>query len=97
MPPDIRIDWETYNVDPNDRKLVDLVVAYGDAFPLKDADGSEVLSGAFRVSDEGIQTAWERNESPFSEETSASLQSMTVSTFAILSKHRCTNINFKDL
>ncbi|XP_029979404.1 deleted in lung and esophageal cancer protein 1 isoform X2 [Sphaeramia orbicularis] len=38
---DIRMDWETYNVDKNDRKLVDVVVAFGDAFPVKDADGNE--------------------------------------------------------
>nr|CBN81993.1 Deleted in lung and esophageal cancer protein 1 [Dicentrarchus labrax] len=74
---DIRMDWETYNVDPNDRKLVDVVVAYGDAFPVKDADGNEVLSGALRISDGSIQTVWERNETPGSEGTSGSLQSMT--------------------
>ncbi|KAM9839708.1 deleted in lung and esophageal cancer protein 1 [Aulostomus maculatus] len=43
---DIRLDWETYNIDQNDRKLVDVLVVYGDAFPLKDADGNELLSGA---------------------------------------------------
>ncbi|XP_038584685.1 deleted in lung and esophageal cancer protein 1 [Micropterus salmoides] len=74
---DIRIDWETYNVDPNDHKLVDVVVAYGDAFPVKDADGNKVLSGALRISDGNVQTAWERNQSPSSEGTSASLQSVT--------------------
>ncbi|KAF3703629.1 Deleted in lung and esophageal cancer protein 1 Deleted in lung cancer protein 1 [Channa argus] len=51
---DIRMDWETYNVDQNDRKLVDVVVAYGDAFPVKDADGNEVIpaksSGTIYVS-----------------------------------------------
>lgn len=74
------MDWETYNVDRNDRQLVDVVVSYGDAFPLKDADGNEVLSGALRISDGSIQTAWERNETPDSEGTSASLQSMIVRT-----------------
>nr|XP_046227112.1 deleted in lung and esophageal cancer protein 1 isoform X2 [Scatophagus argus] len=74
---DIRLDWETYNVDPNDRKLVDVVVACGDAFPFKDADGNEVLSGALRISGGNIQTDWGRNGTPDSEETSASLQSMT--------------------
>uniref|UniRef100_A0A3P9CVN0 DLEC1 cilia and flagella associated protein n=1 Tax=Maylandia zebra TaxID=106582 RepID=A0A3P9CVN0_9CICH len=38
---DIRLDWETYNVDQNDGKLLDFVVVFGDAFPLKDADGNE--------------------------------------------------------
>ncbi|XP_070842315.1 deleted in lung and esophageal cancer protein 1 [Chaetodon trifascialis] len=74
---DIRLDWETYNVDPNDRKLVDVVVAYGDAFPLKDADGNEVLSGALRISDGSVQTGWDRNGTPGSEGTSASYQSIT--------------------
>lgn len=35
---DIRLDWETYNIIPNDRKLVDMVMSYGESFPLKDAD-----------------------------------------------------------
>ncbi|XP_044032520.1 deleted in lung and esophageal cancer protein 1 isoform X2 [Siniperca chuatsi] len=74
---DIRIDWETYNIDQNDRKLVDIVVAYGDAFPVKDADGNEVLIGALRISDGNIHTTWERNETPCSEGKSTSLQSMT--------------------
>uniref|UniRef100_A0A8C9YRN9 DLEC1 cilia and flagella associated protein n=1 Tax=Sander lucioperca TaxID=283035 RepID=A0A8C9YRN9_SANLU len=74
---DIRMDWETYNIDQNDRKLVDVVVAYGHAFPVKDADGNEVLSGAIGISGGDIQTAWERNKTPGSEGTSDSLQSMT--------------------
>ncbi|XP_023122061.2 deleted in lung and esophageal cancer protein 1 [Amphiprion ocellaris] len=74
---DIRIDWEIYNIDQNDRKLVDLVVTYGDAFPIKDADGNELLSGALRLSDGNIQTVWERGETRGSEGTSSSLQSVT--------------------
>lgn len=81
MLPDIRMDWETYNVDQNDRQLVDVVVSYGDAFPLKDADGNEVLSGALRISDGSIQTAWEGNETSDSEGTCTSHQSMIVRTF----------------
>ncbi|XP_078137059.1 deleted in lung and esophageal cancer protein 1 isoform X3 [Sander vitreus] len=75
---DIRMDWETYNIDQNDRKLVDVVVAYGHAFPVKDADGNEVLSGAIGISGGDIQTAWERNKTPGSEGTSDYLQSMTM-------------------
>ncbi|XP_030612582.1 deleted in lung and esophageal cancer protein 1 isoform X2 [Archocentrus centrarchus] len=74
---DIRLDWETYNIDRNDRKLLDVVVLFGDAFPLKDADGNEVLSGAFRLSDGIFQTAWEKTHTTVSEGTSASLQSLT--------------------
>ncbi|XP_068588398.1 deleted in lung and esophageal cancer protein 1 [Cebidichthys violaceus] len=74
---DIRMDWETYNIDQNDHKLVDVVVAYGDAFPVKDADGNEVLSGALRISGGNVQTAWERNTTRGSEGTSSFLCSMT--------------------
>lgn len=74
------MDWETYNVDPDDRQLVDFVVKYGDAFPIKDADGNEVLDRTFRIPDGNSQTAWERNETPDTEGTSASLQSIIVST-----------------
>ncbi|XP_063062424.1 deleted in lung and esophageal cancer protein 1 [Engraulis encrasicolus] len=42
-PYDIRLDWEPYNRVRSDRKLVDMLVAYGEAFPLKDADGNQVL------------------------------------------------------
>ncbi|XP_071341210.1 deleted in lung and esophageal cancer protein 1 [Trachinotus anak] len=72
---DIRMDWETYNIDENDRKLVDVVVAYGDAFPVKDADGNEVMSGAIRLPDGNIQAAWERTHTPGSEGSSSSFQS----------------------
>ncbi|KAK2886526.1 deleted in lung and esophageal cancer protein 1 [Channa argus] len=75
---DIRMDWETYNVDQNDRKLVDVVVAYGDAFPVKDADGNEVIGGALQLSDRNIQTVWEGNKTPVSKGSSASLKSMSV-------------------
>ncbi|XP_029313116.1 LOW QUALITY PROTEIN: deleted in lung and esophageal cancer protein 1 [Cottoperca gobio] len=75
---DIRMDWETYNIHQNDRQLVDVVVAYGHAFPPKDADGNELLSGALRISGGNVDTARERNPSPGSEGTSASsLRSVT--------------------
>lgn len=77
--PDIRMDWETYNIDPNDRKLVDVLVAYGDAFPVKDADGNEMLSGAIRPFHRTIQTVLGRTDTPGSEGMSASLQSLAVS------------------
>uniref|UniRef100_A0A7M4E4Z3 DLEC1 cilia and flagella associated protein n=1 Tax=Crocodylus porosus TaxID=8502 RepID=A0A7M4E4Z3_CROPO len=43
-PFDIRMDWETYNQEPDSEKLVDLLVFYGTPFPLKDIDGNEVES-----------------------------------------------------
>lgn len=78
---DIRMDWETYNKDPNDHQLVDLVVEYGGGFPLKDADGNEVMSGAMRLPTGDIQPAWERIHSPGSSTMSTSLQSRHVSAF----------------
>ncbi|CAH2281942.1 Hypothetical predicted protein [Pelobates cultripes] len=42
-PCDIRIDWETYNREQDTSQLVDLVVLFGDPFPLKDIDGNEIV------------------------------------------------------
>ncbi|CAL8294151.1 unnamed protein product [Lota lota] len=75
-PYDIRVDWETYNVDPHrDRKLLDVVVAYGDAFPLKDADGNQLVGGALALPNNNVQSLWERECTPSSGRTSPSLQS----------------------
>ncbi|CAG5895998.1 unnamed protein product [Menidia menidia] len=74
---DIRVDWESYNIDQNDCKLLDVVVAYGDAFPLKDADGNEVLSGAPRLSEADAPPAREETLKPSSEGTSSFLKSVT--------------------
>nr|XP_056713113.1 deleted in lung and esophageal cancer protein 1 [Euleptes europaea] len=43
-PFDIRMDWESYNQDKDDDKLVDLLVFYGAPFPIKDIDGNEIES-----------------------------------------------------
>ena len=41
---DIRLDWETLNRDRKlECKLLDLIVTYGDLFPLKDEQGNEVM------------------------------------------------------
>lgn len=40
---DLRLDWQTYNVIPNDDKFLDLAVSFGAAFPLKDDSGKEIL------------------------------------------------------
>ncbi|KAK3108686.1 hypothetical protein FSP39_013370 [Pinctada imbricata] len=42
-PFDIRTDWEVYNMEDNDTKLLDLTVAYGDPFPLRDESGNEII------------------------------------------------------
>uniref|UniRef100_A0A3Q3AEI5 DLEC1 cilia and flagella associated protein n=1 Tax=Kryptolebias marmoratus TaxID=37003 RepID=A0A3Q3AEI5_KRYMA len=64
---DIRMDWETYNTDQNDRKLVDVLVSYGEHFPLKDADGNELLGGAPGLFGETMR---ERRRTPPSDGTS---------------------------
>ncbi|XP_052802383.1 deleted in lung and esophageal cancer protein 1-like isoform X2 [Mya arenaria] len=51
-PYDIRVDWEVFNVDPADSKLMDMVVSYGRPFPLKDSAGNEIVpptEAAFRL------------------------------------------------
>ena len=40
---DIRLDWRTFNVSADDRQLVDLLVIYGDPFPLRDSAGNEII------------------------------------------------------
>ncbi|XP_074140641.1 deleted in lung and esophageal cancer protein 1 [Sminthopsis crassicaudata] len=41
-PYDIRLDWEIYRPEANEDKLVDFLVVYGKAFPLKDEAGVDV-------------------------------------------------------
>ncbi|KAK2513313.1 Dlec1, partial [Columba guinea] len=43
-PFDIRLDWQTYNEDEDNTKLVDLLLFFGDPFPLKDTDEKETPS-----------------------------------------------------
>ncbi|NWQ80071.1 DLEC1 protein, partial [Columbina picui] len=43
-PFDIRLDWQTYNEDKDDTKLVDLLLFFGDPFPLMDVDENETSS-----------------------------------------------------
>ncbi|KAJ6659300.1 hypothetical protein lerEdw1_019171 [Lerista edwardsae] len=50
-PFEIRMDWESFNQDKDDDKLIDLLVFYGPPFPIKDLDGNE------------IDVLWERDES----------------------------------
>ncbi|KAL4222937.1 Deleted in lung and esophageal cancer protein 1 [Mactra antiquata] len=45
-PYDIRVDWQVFNVDETDTKLMDMVVCYGNGFPLKDSDGNEIIPPA---------------------------------------------------
>ncbi|KFW92213.1 Deleted in lung and esophageal cancer protein 1, partial [Phalacrocorax carbo] len=41
---DIRLDWEIYNQEEDDKKLVDLLMFFGDPFPPKDMDENETAS-----------------------------------------------------
>ncbi|NXS10716.1 DLEC1 protein, partial [Neodrepanis coruscans] len=43
-PFDIRLDLEVYNQEQGDEKLLDLLMFFGDPFPLKDMDGNEAAS-----------------------------------------------------
>ncbi|NXL85041.1 DLEC1 protein, partial [Alectura lathami] len=43
-PFDIRLDWEIYNEEKDDRKLVDLLMFFGHPFPPKDMDENETAS-----------------------------------------------------
>ncbi|NXJ92681.1 DLEC1 protein, partial [Corythaixoides concolor] len=43
-PFDIRLDWEIYNQEKDDKKLVDLLMFFGDPFPPKDTDENETAS-----------------------------------------------------
>lgn len=39
---DVRIDWQMFNIQPNDDQLVDFILSVGDAFPKKDSSGNTV-------------------------------------------------------
>ncbi|NXQ24481.1 DLEC1 protein, partial [Alaudala cheleensis] len=43
-PFDIRLDLKVYNLEPHDEKLLDLLVLFGDPFPLVDMAGNEAAS-----------------------------------------------------
>lgn len=40
---DIRLDWQTFNQDDSPRQLLDFVVSYGEEFPLRNPDGTEII------------------------------------------------------
>ncbi|XP_043082399.1 deleted in lung and esophageal cancer protein 1 isoform X2 [Puntigrus tetrazona] len=68
-PYDIRMDWVTYNLEVGDSKLIDLLVACGEPFPLKDADGNEVLGGL--DSSVMFPPTWDDSHTPSREGTSS--------------------------
>lgn len=68
---DIRLDWLTYNKETEDRKLIDLLVTYGEPFPLKDVDGSEVVGGP--NTHMAFLPRLDHNQTPSTEGSSSSL------------------------
>ncbi|XP_038149593.1 deleted in lung and esophageal cancer protein 1 [Cyprinodon tularosa] len=73
---DILMNWETYNIEENNHKPVDVVVTHQDCIPLKDADGNE-LDGAFGKFNKNVPTDSKKNHNPAYEGTRLSLQSVT--------------------
>uniref|UniRef100_A0A8B9RPH8 Deleted in lung and esophageal cancer protein 1 Ig-like domain-containing protein n=1 Tax=Astyanax mexicanus TaxID=7994 RepID=A0A8B9RPH8_ASTMX len=71
-PYDIRMDWLTYNKESEDGKLIDLIVAYGEPFPLKDADGNEVVGGL--EASMAFPPPWGQSHTPSTDRTSSSLR-----------------------
>ncbi|XP_053467700.1 deleted in lung and esophageal cancer protein 1 [Ictalurus furcatus] len=69
---DIRMDWLTYNKETEDRKLIDLLVAYGEPFPLKDVDGNEVVGGP--NSHMALLPRLDQSQTPSTEGSSSSLR-----------------------
>ncbi|XP_067824418.1 deleted in lung and esophageal cancer protein 1 isoform X2 [Heptranchias perlo] len=58
-PYDIRLDWETYNQEKTDLQLVDLVVSYGQQFPLKDESGNEIIGTSVPPSESDHGIDWD--------------------------------------
>ncbi|XP_033743778.1 deleted in lung and esophageal cancer protein 1-like isoform X2 [Pecten maximus] len=42
-PCDIRLDWQLYNLEDDDTKLLDFIVGFGEAFPKCDENGKEII------------------------------------------------------
>ncbi|XP_047664680.1 deleted in lung and esophageal cancer protein 1 [Tachysurus fulvidraco] len=70
---DIRLDWLTYNKEPEDKKLIDLLVAYGEPFPLKDVDGNDFVRGP--NTHMGFLARSHQSQTPSTEGSSSSLRS----------------------
>lgn len=67
----------TYNLEVGDSKLIDLLVACGEPFPLKDADGNEVVGGL--DSSVMFPPTWNDNNTPSREGTSSTFMTKSVS------------------
>ncbi|XP_067871820.1 deleted in lung and esophageal cancer protein 1 isoform X2 [Heterodontus francisci] len=58
-PCDIRLDWETYNQEKDDLQLVDLIISYGQQFPLKDESGNEIIETSIPPSESDLGLDWD--------------------------------------
>ncbi|XP_043546785.1 deleted in lung and esophageal cancer protein 1 isoform X1 [Chiloscyllium plagiosum] len=58
-PYDIRLDWETYNHVKDDLQLVDLIISYGQQFPLKDESGTEIMGISIAPSESAHSYDWD--------------------------------------
>jgi len=67
----------TYNLEVGDSKLIDLLVACGEPFPLKDADGNEVVGGL--DSSVMFPPTWDDSHTPSREGTSSTFMTKSVS------------------
>ncbi|XP_078286073.1 deleted in lung and esophageal cancer protein 1 isoform X7 [Rhinoraja longicauda] len=58
-PCDIRLDWETYNLESDDMQLVDLLVFYGQEFPVKDESGNDTINSSAPPSESDHTGNWD--------------------------------------
>ncbi|KAG9476528.1 hypothetical protein GDO78_003199 [Eleutherodactylus coqui] len=77
-PCDIRIDWETYNRDPDSSKLLDLLMLFGDPFPLKDINGNEVVDSSLDLPESDDSSVdWDKIPSTCGATSSSSSRSIS--------------------
>ncbi|XP_015420346.1 PREDICTED: deleted in lung and esophageal cancer protein 1 [Myotis davidii] len=74
-PCDIRLDWETYELEERQDQLLELLVFYGPPFPLRDQDGNEVLCPETQESSSSSQSPSVSKESSSSPEVARSAES----------------------
>lgn len=74
--PDIRLDWETYELEEREDQLLELLVFYGPPFPLRDQDGNEVLCPETQESSSSSQSPSVSKESSSSPEVARSVSTV---------------------
>ncbi|GCB82565.1 hypothetical protein scyTo_0022357, partial [Scyliorhinus torazame] len=55
----IRLDWETYNQEKEDLQLVDLIISYGQQFPVRDESGNEIIGTSIASSESEHSFDWD--------------------------------------